>query len=114
MARLYRLRLWLVLALIVVLIAVVALWLRSTSLGDARSPLPTPPVSGMETRPADAVSGVSPLSTPTPVASAASASAPTSPSSWAGGGLVLLWVALGIVVALGIAFIILRWHRHVA
>jgi len=25
---------------------------------------------------------------------------------------VLLWVALGIVLALGIAFVIFRWHHH--
>ena len=63
------------------------------------SPLPVP-----------AASGVSPLSTPSAVTPASDVSPP--PPSWAGGGAVLLWVALGIVLALGITFVTTRWYRR--
>jgi hypothetical protein len=96
MTQWHRLRLWLALALAVVLVAAIALWLRGVlPLGGSHSALPTP-----------ALSGVSPLPTPTP----RSAAAP--PRSWTTGGAALLWVALGIVLALGIAFLVLRRHRH--
>jgi len=92
-----RLSLWLALALAVVLFATVALWLRGTLSGEnSRSPLPTP-----------LAPGESPLPT------SAYADTPTLPStSWAGGGVALLWVVLGIALALGVAFFILRWERR--
>lgn len=90
-----RPRLWLAVALAVVLVAAVALWLYGTRRdGSGQSALPTP------------ISGVSPLPTPTPVAAA------THLPSWAAGGAVLLWVTLGIVLALSIAVVILRHYRH--
>jgi hypothetical protein len=75
----------------------VALWLRGTLPGSQRSPLPTP-----------GPSGESPL--PTPV----SASATTLPPSWTGVGAILLWVALGALLALVITLVILHWYRHTA
>ncbi len=87
-------RFWFSLALAVVLIVVATLWLRGTWFGD-QSPLPTP-----------VAAGVSPLATPSP---GDTTSAP--PSAWSNGGAILLWVALGILLALGIAFVILRWYR---
>lgn len=91
-------RFWLVLALAIVLIAAAGLWLRGTPSGSDQSPLPTP-----------VAAAVSPLSTPIPE------NGPLSPpSSWSNGGAVLLWVALGILLALSIAFIILRWYRSAA
>ena len=90
-----RPRLWFALALAVVLIVVAVLWLRGTLPGGgSHSPLP-----------AFSLPGTSPLPTPTP-----SSTAP--PSAWTGGGAALTWVALGIVLALGAAFLILRRHRH--
>jgi hypothetical protein len=91
-------RLWLLLASAVVLIAAAGLWLRGARPGDGQSPLPTP-----------AAAGGSPLSTPSPENAASSP-----PSSWTNGGAALLWVAIGILLALGIAFIILRWYRGAA
>jgi hypothetical protein len=92
MAQRQRLRLWSAVVLAVLLIIAVALWLRGTlPHGSGQSALPTP---------------VSPLPTPIP----ASGVAPV--PSWVTGGAVLLWVALGIVVALGIAFVILHRHSH--
>ena len=95
MTRWHRLRLWLALVLVVVLIVAATLWLRGALPGGIRSALPTP-----------ALPGGSPLPTPMP------ASARSSAPAWATGGGVLLWVALGIVLALGMAFITLRRHRH--
>ena len=91
----HRPRLWLALALVVVIVAAAALWLLGIQPDSGNSALSTP-----------ATSEISPLPTPTP------APAATHPPSWAAGGAVLLWVALGIVLALGIAFVILRWHHH--
>ena len=96
MTRWHRLRLWFAVALVAVLITAAALWLRGTwPGGSSQSALYTP-----------AIPGASPLPTPTPVPAA------LSPSPWVTGGAVLVWVALGIVLALGIAFLILRRHRH--
>ncbi|MEE8390758.1 MAG: hypothetical protein V3S14_08200 [Anaerolineae bacterium] len=99
MTRWYRHpRFWLVLALAVVLIAAAGLWLRGAQSGSDQSPLSTP-----------VAARVSPLSTPIP-----ENAPPSPPSSWTNGGAVLLWVALGILLALSIAFIILRWYRSAA
>jgi hypothetical protein len=88
---------WLSLVLLVlILIAAAALWLRGAQLGGGRSPLATP-----------AVADASPLSTP-----AAESEMSPPPASWNNGGVVLLWVALGVLLALIIAFAILRWYRH--
>ncbi|MBU0705340.1 MAG: hypothetical protein KKC18_15935 [Chloroflexi bacterium] len=94
-----RLRLWFALALAVVLVATAALWLRGAlSEESSRSPLPTP-----------LAAGESPLPTP---AHADTATPP--PASWTGGGAALLWVALGVALALIVVFFILRWeHRSV-
>lgn len=83
-----RLRLWVVLALALVLVVVTWLWLRGKWLaGD--SPLSVPQFE-------------SPL--PTPVSSRSAL-----PS---GGGVALLWVALGIVLTLLIALVIVYWPRR--
>jgi len=78
-----------------VFIAAAALWVRGT-MPDSRSPLPTP-----------LGHGTSPLPTPTPAHTT-----PAPPPAWASGGAALVWVAIGIVLALGIALIILRRYRH--
>ncbi len=97
MARLHRPRLWLVSALAVVLVATAALWLRGTPPYDGNhSPLPTP-----------SAPWTSPLPTPIPLNTAA---AP--PPAWTGGGAALVWVALGIALALGVVLLTLRRHRH--
>ncbi len=93
MAQLRRLRLWFALALTIVIIAAAVLGLHSTLPSSHHSPLPTPVTSGI-------------LLLPTP---STTASAP--PISWTGGGAVLLWVVMGIVLALGIVFI-LHWHHR--
>lgn len=88
---------WLLLVLMaVILIAAAALWLRGTQRDGDHSPLATPVA-------ADA----SPLSTPT----LENGMSPP-PTSWSNGGVALLWVALGILLALIIAFVILRWYRR--
>ena len=84
-----RLRLWLPLALVVVLIVGVALWLSGTLPPDrARSPLPTPLASE---------------GSPVP--------APLSASLWRDAGIALLWVALGVLLALGVVFILTYYRR---
>ena len=85
MVRTHPPRLWLALALLVVLGAAAGLWMRGAQ-PDRTSP--------------------SPLPTPTPSSTA------TPPSPWVTGGAALLWVMLGIALALGIAFLIPRLHRH--
>lgn len=62
------------------------------------SPLPTDQVASE--------SNVSPLPTPSQGA--------TAPSSGTGGGLVLLWVAVGVVLALGITLIFVLRNRRAA
>jgi hypothetical protein len=97
MIQLRRLRLGLVLVLAAVLVAVAALWLHGAlPYGDNHSPLPTP--SHLRT---------SPLPTPTPSSAEAAV-----PPAWKGASVALVWVALGIVLALGVARIILGWNRH--
>lgn len=82
-------------ALGVIVVVAAVLWLRGGRPGGDLSALPTP-----------ATSEESPLPTPT------SASLTTHLRSWTTGGAVLLWVALGILLALGIALIVLRWQRQ--
>lgn len=95
----HRLRPWFALALVVVLIAAAALWLRGLLPGGGgHSPLLIP-----------SAAGESPFATPPPTTAAAS-----SPLAQAGIGAVLLWVALGVVLALAITLIILLWHRRTA
>jgi hypothetical protein len=90
---------WFSLALVVVvLITVAVLWLRGAQLGGGHSPLATP-----------ATAGASPLSTPT-----LENSMSPSPTSWSNGGAALLWVALGILLALIVTFVILRWYHRPA
>jgi len=101
MTQWHRLRLWFALALAAVLIVAGALWLRGTL------PLGTVSTSPILTSP-PTPDGTSPPSAPTSTATAAI------PSSWTGAGATLLWVALGIVLALGVAFIVLRWYRRAA
>jgi len=91
-------RLWLLLALAVVFTAAAALWLCDGRSGGERSPLSTP-----------AASEGSPLATPTPGNATSSP-----PSSWTTSGAVLIWIMLGILLALVIAFVILRGYRHAA
>jgi hypothetical protein len=93
-----RPRLWLVLVLTVVVVAAAILWLRGAQLSSRRSPLATP-----------AASDESPLPTPEP-----GSGTWTSPPPRAVLGAVLLWIAVGILLALGIAFIILRTYRGTA
>jgi len=90
--------LWLTVTLVVLLIVAVALWLQGAFPDGDRSPLPTPTISA-----------ASPLPTPTDVVPTSDTS--PLPPSWVSGGAALLWVALGIVLSLGVAFIITRWHR---
>lgn len=94
-----RPRLWFALILVVVLIATIALWLRGALFEESsRSPLPTP-----------LAAGESPLPTPT---HADTASPP--PTFWTDGGTALLWVILGVALALIVVLFILRWeHRFV-
>ena len=96
MIRWHRSYLWLALALVAIILVAAALWLHGTRSGTGgRSALPTP-----------AISADSPISTPT-------LKSPTPPpTTRAAGGAVLLWVSLGIVLALGIALVILRWQSH--
>jgi hypothetical protein len=92
-----RLRLWFASVLVVLLIVAGALWLRGALPGGQRSPLPTP-----------GLSGESPLPTPVP------ASATILPPSWTGVEATLLWVALGVLLSLTIALVILHWYRRTA
>jgi hypothetical protein len=99
MAQSHRPRLWLLPALAVVLIAVGVLLLRGAlPHGGSHSPLPTP-----------SAPGTSPLPTPIPTNTAA-----TPPPAWTGSGTALAWVALGIGLALVVAFLILLRHRPTA
>ena len=85
------------LALVVVLFVAAALWLRGLlSGGGGHSPLLIP-----------SAAGESPLATPPLTTAAAS-----SPLAQVGIGAVLLWVALGVVLALAIALITLLRHRR--
>jgi len=83
--------LWFALALAVVLTVITWLWLRGTWLSGGYSPLPAPRF------------GESPLVTPV-------SSEGALPSR---GGAMLLWVVLGIVLALLIVLVIVYWPRRV-
>lgn len=96
MTRLHRVRLLIVLTFFVALFVTGALWLRGTLWPDYGRRLP-PPTSQVE---------VSPLLTPTPSV------APPPSSALVSGGAVLLWVVLGIMLALIITFVMLRWYRR--
>jgi hypothetical protein len=88
---------WLLLVLAaVILIAAIVLWQRGMQPGGDHSPLATP-----------AAAGASPLSTP-----AIEGGMSPPPTSWSNGGVALLWVALGILLALIITFVILRWYHR--
>jgi hypothetical protein len=91
-------RLWLGLILAIVIVAAIVLWARGSQTDRAHSPLPTPVAWGS-----------SPLTTPIPE----DAVSPP-PSSWTNSGAILLWVALGLLLALGLAVVILRWYRTAA
>jgi hypothetical protein len=80
----------------VIVIAAAALWLRGAQQSAERSPLATP-----------AAADASPLPTP-----ATKTDMPPPPASWNNGGVALLWVALGILLALIIAFVVLRWYHR--
>ena len=95
MIRWHGSHLWLVSTLGVIFVVAAALWLHGTQSGaSSPSALPTP-----------AIAVDSPLPTP------ALTSAMASRTSWTAGGAVLVWVALGIVLASGIALVVLRRHR---
>jgi hypothetical protein len=93
-----RRRLWLVLILAIAVAAAAIWWLRGVQLSSHQSPLVTP-----------VASDESPLPTPEP---GNATSIPPSPR--AVGGAILLWVAVGILLALAVAFIILRTYRDTA
>ena len=93
-----RPRLWLVLILTIAVAAAAIWWLRGAQLSSHQSPLATP-----------AASDESPL--PTPEAGNAT-SVPPSPRATL--GIVLLWIAVGFLLALGVAFIILRTYSDTA
>jgi hypothetical protein len=85
-----RLRPWLALALLVVLIVGMVLWLSGALLPEsARSPLPAPVASE---------------GAPAPAAFAS--------SRLRDAGIALLWVALGVVLALGVVFTLNTVRRH--
>ena len=83
------------------LIAAAALWLpRILFNGSDRSPLPT-------AQPAPQI-GASPL---LPAISAPTSAA--NPPSWTGAGTALLWTSVGLLLALGLAFIFVHRYRRV-
>jgi hypothetical protein len=93
--------LWLILALAVILIAVAVLWLPGVF----------PSGSNLSHLPADRLAletGASPLHTPTPLATSADV-----PPSWIGAGAALFWAALGLLLALGFAFLVVQRYRRV-
>ena len=97
MAQMHHPRLWLLLALAAVFVAGAGLWLGVTlPQGGSDSPLVTP-----------AAPGTSPLPTPV-VEETAISSVPV----WISGQASPAWVALGIALALIVAFVILWRHRH--
>lgn len=88
-----NIRLWLLLALVVLVALALASWLPDLLLpGSSHSPLPTPSATG------DTAAGNPAL------ASTAPSLAPVLAA--------LLWIALGIVLALGIVFVATHWHRR--
>ena len=99
MDQLRRLGLWFAMAVVAVVAVAAIVWVRGAPVtGSSRSPLPTPPA-------AEASTSLIP-STSTPAA--------IPPSPGVGAGAALLWVALGAVLALGIIFVTISWHRRTA
>jgi hypothetical protein len=92
----HRYRIWLIVALIgLCFVAAGVLWTWDTPPDASQSPI-NPPLAGaspLET----------PRATPTPI-----------PSSWTGAGAALLWIMLGILLALGIISAIYIWDRRSA
>lgn len=93
-------RLWLVVMSGALLVVIGAAPLSTPSDGLENSPLP---IAHSATEPA-----VSPLATPTPSSTAGSSPS----SSWGSVGWPLLWTAVGVVLALGVAFIVVRRQRR--
>jgi len=88
---------WLLLALAAVLVAALVLWMGCAApSGRARSPLPTP-----------SEQMTSPLPTP-----AFTSTGVAPPLAWTMAGAVLLWVALGVLLGLGVALVVFRRHRR--
>ena len=84
-------RLWLAVAVAALLAMAAVAWLPAVlPLGTTQSPLPTP------------------LADPPSPSDASSAPL----SSLAKVGLTLLWVALGVLVGVGVIFVTLHWHRR--
>ena len=97
MDRSRRLGLWFAMAVVAVVAVAAIVWVRGAPVtGSSRSPMPTPLA-------AEASTTLIP-STPTPAAMPLSAGV--------GAGAALLWVALGAMLALGIIFITINWHRR--
>ena len=83
-----------------ILITVATLWLpRAFPDGSSLSPLPADRLAPEP--------GASPLHTLTPLAPSADV-----PPAWPGAGAALLWAALGLVLAFGLAYLFVRqYHR---
>ncbi len=87
----HRLRLLFVLALVTVFAAAAVLWVYGPRIAEHLS-TPTPAA-----RPTADSGGGAVVNPPPPV--------------WSGGGAALVWVAVGIVLATGLAFVAARWYR---
>lgn len=94
----HRYRIWLIVALIgLCFVAAGVLWTWDTPPDASQSPI-NPPLAGASPL-------ATPPTTPTPTAI---------PSSWTGAGAALLWIMLGILLALGIISAIYIWDRRSA
>ena len=91
-----RLRPWLGLLLVAVVVIAAASWIQSTLPGVSVSPVPFPQGSI-----------ASPLATP-PSGTVDELPLP----AWSRVGATLMWMAVGAVLALGVSFVILRGPRH--